>query len=530
MSLSCGGRLLALFLTAAALGGPSFGGGAPFPGGPGSPIGGGLPPLSEPSGAVWHFRLQKLLVVSDNGQLMLLDPDGSALSSLVVPGDLEGVCVADSTTDLVYVGVENPASVSEVNLVSGEVLRMFVLLTDVPINLGLEALTFVPDPAHPEGGLFYAGIQADGTIHVFELPIKSSSTATTATEVDLIMPAQGLTDLSGLHYDRQTDVLYAIFDDANLWRAMQTDGTLIDEWLLPGVDQEGVAIGPCSLFIAEDSGGLWNYPYPLAPGDADDDGLADCEDNCPQADNAGQTDTDGDGYGDACDDDDDQDGVADADDNCPLVPNPGQADDDQDQVGDVCDPCPGDPTNDVDGDEVCGAIDNCPADPNPDQTDTDGDGMGDACDGDDDGDGIDDPLDNCALISNTGQANSDGDVAGDACDCAPLDGTAWIYPTEVASVVLMRTVTGEIRLLWEGQPATFDVAGGGVDVLAADGGVIGAVCIVEDLVGSFLSDPLPDPPPGQGQYYLVRAQNGCGDGTYGFDSWGGERVPEAACA
>jgi hypothetical protein len=49
----------------------------------------------------------------------------------------------------------------------------------------------------------------------------------------------------------------------------------------------------------------------------------DCVDNCPFVSNPTQTDTDGDGVGDACD-------------NCPLIANPNQADCDHDGVGDVC--------------------------------------------------------------------------------------------------------------------------------------------------------------------------------------------------
>jgi len=65
--------------------------------------------------------------------------------------------------------------------------------------------------------------------------------------------------------------------------------------------------------------------------------------------------------------DDDNDLVANAQDNCVLLANAQQADADHDGVGDECDVCPEDAGNDQDNDGTCANQDPCPSDPRNDR-------------------------------------------------------------------------------------------------------------------------------------------------------------------
>ena len=129
------------------------------------------------------------------------------------------------------------------------------------------------------------------------------------------------------------------------------------------------------------------------------DGVPDVIDNCPYHYNPTQTDTNGNGIGDACEVtiDTDGDGVPDSQDNCPTIPNTTQTDSDGDGIGDACDNCVtiANATQiDTDNDDVGDACDNCLTTYNTNQADGDTDGKGDLCD-------------NCSAVPNADQSDSD---------------------------------------------------------------------------------------------------------------------------
>lgn len=176
--------------------------------------------------------------------------------------------------------------------------------------------------------------------------------------------------------------------------------------------------------------------------------------------------------------DSDLDGGPDYADNCPFLPNPGQEDLDADAVGDPCDLCPF-------------VFD-------PEQEDRDADGLGDACDADLDGDGFENVI-----------------------DCAPFNPLAALPPVEVVGLGVARDGPGAL-VRW-GPAAgpllrdSYDLLSGDVGELRASGAYDTARldCLASRAWARYAYDSRTGPAPGEAAFYLVRARNACGVGTYG---------------
>ena len=95
---------------------------------PGVVIGTGLGPGYEASGTVWHQGIERIFAVSDNGRISQMDTQGGDVQHWTVFGeDLEGITIADPSSNFVYAVNEVRKTVIEFDFVNGHVARRFNL-------------------------------------------------------------------------------------------------------------------------------------------------------------------------------------------------------------------------------------------------------------------------------------------------------------------------------------------------------------------------------------------------------------------
>ncbi|MBT4496283.1 MAG: hypothetical protein HOC74_01090 [Gemmatimonadetes bacterium] len=230
--------------------------------------------FNEPSGLVFHPGRGTLFAVGDNGDLGEFGLDGKVVKTQHLGDlDLEGV-TCDPATGLLYLIVEGEEKVLEVEPESFAVKREFVLEREFEGKeimkeggQGIEGITFAPDARHPEGGVFYIANQAfdldavEGDLSAIcevVLPLRSRKDGGTVGISRYFIP--GVIDLSGLHYDAETVLIYAISDSRNVFLLVRPGGEVVRSYALPERDQEGIAVDADGvLYITRDSGGIVKY-------------------------------------------------------------------------------------------------------------------------------------------------------------------------------------------------------------------------------------------------------------------------------
>jgi hypothetical protein len=117
--------------------------------------------------------------------------------------------------------------------------------------------------------------------------------------------------------------------------------------------------------------------------------------------------------------------------------------------------------------------------------------------------------------------DSDGDTYLDDVDCRPDDATLWSIPGEVTL-----NLSNATTLAWSAPVAPGGTAAIDYDALAStsksDFSSASATCLATNTTALTATDTI-TPSPGQGRFYLVRAENACG-GTVGTTSAGATRI------
>jgi uncharacterized protein YjiK len=224
--------------------------------------------LKEPSGIVYHPQFDALFVAGDKGHLTQLGLNGQNIrqEKLLDGASFEGITL-NPATGLLYLALESHDRVYEVDPAEFLILRVIDLDRTFegsqlinPGNNGLEGITFVPGD---DGGSFYFTNQSDelggpDPSIVFEGKIDESGDEPIVKIVRYFSP--GVTDLSGIFYNADTQELWVISDDNNLLLSMNLNGEITQAFALPGYTQEGITLdNNGALYIAQDDGDVIKY-------------------------------------------------------------------------------------------------------------------------------------------------------------------------------------------------------------------------------------------------------------------------------
>ena len=227
--------------------------------------------IAEPSGITYHPVRRSLFIADDSGSVHEVDLHGAFIQAKGLNElDIEGITI-DPNTGLLYAAVEDDEVIIELEPETLTVQRKFRIARNFKGELllkkggmGIEAIAFVPDASHPEGGTFWVGNQSfslkakDEPSVVCEVVVPLRTATAAISEAPIINAYKmNFIDISGLAYDAQDDVLVLISDTTNLLVEMNREGTILSKYLLPGDEQEGVTLdGLGYMYIAQENGAI----------------------------------------------------------------------------------------------------------------------------------------------------------------------------------------------------------------------------------------------------------------------------------
>lgn len=215
----------------------------------------------EPSDCVWDGKF--LFVVDDEGSMASIDANGKLIKKYNFNGeDLEAITIIPKKPLFIYLGVENPPQILEVNKESGKIIKKFIL----PNNFvksedeGLESLTYLENSKH--GGIFLCGSQKNSHVYMYILNFDSLR----VIPVGSFVAPGNKKDLSAMTI--YNDILYFLYDEPQVMYYVKLKDTNlktfnkgerislsnIKKTISKHPDQEGLAFNKNNKFIAIDTG------------------------------------------------------------------------------------------------------------------------------------------------------------------------------------------------------------------------------------------------------------------------------------
>ncbi|RKU20218.1 hypothetical protein C6503_06505 [Candidatus Poribacteria bacterium] len=227
--------------------------------------------IAEPSGITYHPVRRSLFIADDSGSVHEVNLQGMFIQAKGLNElDIEGITM-DPSTGLLYAAVEDDEVIIELEPETLAMQRKFRIARDFKGEqllkkggMGIEAIAFVPNASHPEGGTFWVGNQSfslktkaePSVVCEVLVPLRTETAATSEASI-INAYKMNFIDISGLAYDSQDDVLVLISDTTNLLVKMDREGTILSKYLLPGDEQEGVTLdGLGYMYIAQENGAI----------------------------------------------------------------------------------------------------------------------------------------------------------------------------------------------------------------------------------------------------------------------------------
>lgn len=284
----------------------------------------------EGSGIAYHTGEQKIIVLADSGYIRTMNYDGGGVTAIVrgdvenellsylnmglpwmpalfyprtyspvlLPQDsrqmlgcfrlwarmqnVEDICIPNNTGSLAYVIQESPETgIFEIwtganGSDAGVVRRYFdlnsVISSSAHGSNGAEAIAFVADSSHAEGGTFYVSVQRDpgaspveARTYIFSLPLVTDTSSITVTvvtpPVSPWIPEDNKDDIGASYYSPEENVVYTMWDaDDDLDARNPADMSLIKRWdergAKPAIAQEGLTLKGDDIVFSNDNGAI----------------------------------------------------------------------------------------------------------------------------------------------------------------------------------------------------------------------------------------------------------------------------------